>query len=203
MMIKLPRDVREKINAKRRRRIIAFLLTEAAFLLVMALFGELLFGALREYSDTLFYLTLAVVLVLPVFIVGLPKQRSDKDFYGVITDVHVNTRPVHKSDLGNGRPNSAKFNAVNFVELTVKTDKGDVDFIEIDVGVAKPEHFLGDYKIGFMVYHFAGLDGYLVIDPERDDLAYCVVCGGRESSDKVRCNHCGHTLVKFNKEISR
>ena len=199
-MIKLPDDVRELVAKKKRRRMIAFLLTEAAFLAVIALFGELLFGTLREYSKILFYLTIAVVALLPIFIVGLPKMRSDKYFHGVITDVHIKTRPVHKTDLGSGRPNSARFNIVNIVELTVKTDSGDVDFIEIDVGTKKAEHFLGDYKTGFEVYHFAGLDGYLVIDPERNDLAYCAVCKGREASDKVRCNHCGHTLVKYKKQ---
>lgn len=195
-MIKLPRDVEELISSKRRKRIILFLLTEAAFLAVIALCGELLFGAFREYSTVLFYSACALVLVLPIFICKLPKLIDDKDIFGEIIDVHVHTRHVHKTDLGNGRPNSAKFNAVNFVELTVKDRDGNVDFVEIDVGVAKPEHFLGDYKIGFKVYHFKGLDGYLVIDPERDDLAYCAVCHGRESSDKVRCKNCGHTLIK-------
>ncbi len=199
-MIKLPKDVCEIINEKKRKRIIAFLLTEAAVFTVIAVLGERMFGALRGYSDIMFYGVLAIIVISPTLVFGLPKLRSDKDFCGVITDVHVHTRPVHKTDLGNGRPNSARFNAVNFVELMVKTDKGEVDFVEIDVGVARPEHFLGDYKIGFKVYHFKGLDGYLVIDPERDDLAYCAVCHGRESADKVRCTNCGHTLIKINKE---
>ena len=196
-MIKLPNDIEEFRCRKKQKRIILFLLTEAAVLLITALFGERLFGALLDYSKVLYHSVVYLVRVAPVFAFLLSKQRKDKDFCGMITDVHVHTRSVHKSDLGNGRPNSAKFNTVNFVELTVEDDNGNVDFIEIDVGVAKPEHFLGDYQIGFKVYHFKGLNGYLVIDPERDDLAYCAVCHGRESSDKVRCNHCGHTLVRF------
>ena len=202
-MIKLPNDIEELRHQKKRKRFILFLLTEAAVLLITALFAERLFGALLDYSKVLYHSVVYLVSVAPIFAFLLSRQRKDKDFCGMITDVHVNTRPVHKSDLGNGRPNSAKFDAVNFVELTVEDDNGNVDFIEIEVGVAKPEHFLCDYKTGFEIYHFWGLDGYLVIDPERDDLAYCAVCHGRESSDKTRCNHCGHTLVKFSNDVKK
>lgn len=197
-MIKLPDDVRELIAKKKRGRTIVFLLTEAAFLSIIAMLGERMFGVLGEYSPILFYSAIAAVIVSPVFICGLPRMRADKSFSGIVEAVSVKTR--HVGDKDPNRHSQAKIVQVNIVELCVRLDNGSTKVIELNMWTKRPEHFLGDYKIGFRVYHFSGLDGYLVIDPERDDLAYCAVCHGRESSEKVRCNHCGHTLVKFKKQ---
>ena len=62
-MIKLPSDVRELVEKKKRKKIILFLLLEAAFLAVIAIAGELLFGAFREYSEILFYSTCEHMLI--------------------------------------------------------------------------------------------------------------------------------------------
>ena len=197
-MIKIPDDVRELVAKKKRKTIIRFLLLEAAFLAVIAIAGELLFGTFREYSEILFYSSCVVVAALPVFIVGIPKMRSDKSFCGIVESVSVKTRPVGDKDPN--RPSAAKITMVNVVELLVKLDNGKTELIELNMWQNKPEHFLPYYKVGFEVYHVKGLEGYLVRDTVRNDLAYCIVCGGRESADKVRCNHCGHTLIKFKKQ---
>ena len=194
-MIRLPEDVRELLVRKKRKRLIFFLLAEAVLLLIIAFLGERMFGALGATSKYLIY---TVIVAVPVFVAGFPKDRSDKDFCGVIEDLRVKTR--HVGDKDPNRHSQAKIVQVNIVELLVRLDNGSTEKIELNMWTKRPEHFLDDYKIGFKVYHFKGLDGYLVIDPERDDLAYCAVCHGRESSDKARCTNCGHTLIKFNNE---
>lgn len=207
--MKLPNDVTAYINRRYKKRIVICLLIEAIIIPVLILFGGRLFGALHDISQYSLY---GVIVAAPVLLTGIPFWFFDKSLEAEVTNVNI------RSVFATSNEAKPRLYGKNIVELTVKKEDGKIDFIDVkahpyttnnlhwianrynDLGNKKPEHFLEDYKVGHKVYHFKGIKGYLVIDPERDDLAYCVVCGGRESSDKARCTNCGHTLVRFNKQ---
>lgn len=201
----LPCDVTEYINKRYRKRLVICLVIEMLIITMLILFGELLFGSLHDIARYSLY---GVIVAVPIFLTGVLAKVFDKSFEGEVIDVKV--RSVYAAS------NEAKprLYGKNIIELAVKKEDGKVDFIDVkehpyttdnlhwltnrytDLGTKRPEHFLGDYKVGYKVYHFRGIKGYLVVDPDRDDLAYCVVCGGRESSSETICKNCGHTLIK-------
>lgn len=188
-MIRLPRDVLEHVNSKIRKTIILCLLLTAAILAFLAVMGERVFGDMGYVCQ---YTSYALLVCLPSVCLKIWKLFTDKNRFGRIASVEVRT--VYEPNIHERSKNFKAF--VNIVELTVEWDGGKTDLVKINVGDKKPEHFLGDYKVGFHVYRFKGLDNVLIADPERDDLAYCAVCGGRASSKETGCKNCGYTMIR-------
>lgn len=157
-----------------------------------------------------FYMILAVIILLPIFIFKPYYCFFDKSYIGKVVDVKCEQETL-KSTYKISRLSTIYTRDVLHVKVLTEKCKEEEfsahnDYLE-DSGVYQVTRQFyydthikcdldGYYNIGDEVEHIKGFDFNRKLNLKHDDKNICIVCGALNLQKDDNCHNCGYSIVK-------
>lgn len=189
--MKLPPDVTRRLFlTKKLPRLVAFAVLMGALLVFYFGFP----GVMRYWSPLNRLLTFLAAMLAICSLTGFPMRFLKKGWEGEIAAIEM--RDQWESYSLVFRPNYR----TTAVQLTIRTPKGDLDFVEANNDRRlRREHLnaLEHFEVGDYVYQ-SPWTNYTALGKAagQEDLVRCLYCGNFTPSDRSACLECGLTLVR-------
>ena len=199
--MKIPDDIKRYVRKRR-------LLRVALWLLCMGLFSFAFFSSWESIIESAYTKIRVVifigVLILSIFVFGIPKLMLQKSFVGKIVALDV----IHKNDNDMRMGLIEAFYRRVWVYATIELPNGKK--IRKDVtakntkGLFVPykhrmcganSYFSNQYCVADTVIFISGTKYCQVYSEDKENLT-CVVCGEYSNRENTNCEHCGHTILK-------
>ncbi len=209
------------VKYRRKGIIIPIVFTAIYELLFVALIVALFICNMFMYN-TVFYLILAVVAIIPLFVFKPVNFLFDKTFSGKVISVNYNESLNKSSQIpvsyvtGIGDIQDHRDNEHMDCWQTISIETEDGIKVEYDAkpkiekthqdegipmasfGVKKyvVSSLIDYYKIGDEVEHYSGFAFNKKLNLKPNDKNICIVCGTLNSQKENTCKNCGHSIVK-------
>ncbi len=199
--MKIPEDIRRYVRKRRFLRV-------ALWLLCMGLFSFAFFSSWDSISESVYteirVVIFIVVLVLSIFVFGIPKLMLEKSFMGKIVALNI----VHKNDNDMRMGLLESFYRRIWVYATIELTNGKK--IRKDIASKRtrglyipPKHrksgansyFSNQYCVEDTVIFVSGAKYCQVYSEDKENLT-CVACGEFNHFENSKCDNCGHTIMK-------
>ena len=86
--ISVPKDLRKYVFRTIMKRLIPCIALIIVFSVVLLLWGDVIFNTNNKLLKAICYI---IILILPIFITGLPRKIKDKTYYGEVENVCIST----------------------------------------------------------------------------------------------------------------
>ena len=201
---KLPKDISAYVRNKTIKRILLLVALLAAF----ALANIYLWNEFKNTNAAVHALFVAISVILPFIISGVPLKMIDKSWRGEVISTEIREETgvymhgIHAVPYTN-----------HVIILKVKKDNGEIREVRAAEygsrnrlrGEEVPnegniQHHMNDYGKGDLVYHFYGMPHNFVVSRDVNRPINCVICGYQNPKSDEKCSNCGHTLIKCEKE---
>ncbi len=187
----LPNDIKKYCVVTVIKKVILCLLMFTILLVIIVLWGDVLFPIDDKYIGVkrLCYL---VVLSLPFIVTKISVVLFDFTFVGVVKTVDIRTR----FDSTN-RVQPSRFNtfSINTIYLNIETNSKKWIRRQVYSGEANEKYF-GNYNEDDTVLHLRGTKHIVVLPKPNSTHCTCAVCGSVNEIGNTVCYKCKHTLVK-------
>lgn len=178
-------DLRKKL---RRRFALPFLVYGIWLALLVAVSVWVIAPILDDDSKIVAPTVLLAAVILPIFLLKLPKRLKDRSYRGVVRSCHVydqfNVPPTRTPGDPIYRPR---------VQLTIEEADGRILLPELPLS---DPHAPPPWKEGDELIHFRGSRLHLTTDKLPTT---CILCGGISPEEKEHCVFCGHSLIRPDK----
>ena len=199
--MKIPQDIKRYVLKRRLLRIALWLLSVG---IISLIFFTNLDSVLDSSYAKIRIAIYVVVIILTVFVFGIPKLLFKKSFIGKIVWLEVVTKVDSDMRMGfieslyrrvwvnaiieleNGKRIHKEIASKRTQRLTVpsKFQRG-----------ADDSFLAKQYSVGDTVIFIAGTKYCQVYSENKENLT-CVVCGEFSQFDNTKCDNCGHTILK-------
>ena len=184
----LPSDIRDYIKSNISSKIIKWLLTTAAIVILLCVTNSS-FDVANEKVKSVIY---TILLIAPIFIFKLPSLFFDRSWSGVIKrlftddELHLESRAFLRTQGWNSR------DIVVYAEVQLD-NKEETQIVELYRGKYDNQSasLLSIYEVGNKVIHIKGTKYNQIISEKN---ITCVVCGSTNKRNNRVCSECGHTL---------
>ena len=197
------------VKYRRRGIIIPIVFTAIYELLFVALIVALFICNMFMYN-TVFYLILAVVAIIPLFVFKPFDFLFDTDYKGKIKKTEYKEELGSTSKIANVR---RVFFFKECTDICIVTDDEKEIVFSIIPDDSKMKEFTPNpgygpfknhlkeplidyYKIGDEVEHYSGFSFNRKLNLKPNDKNICIVCGTLNSQKENTCKNCGHSIVK-------
>lgn len=186
--LQIPRENEDLRAYVRKKRVKVWSLTlgwEAFWIVVFLYYRDR-----EDFSfDYRFFLALAILLLVGMFLFGWVRLMLDRSWQGTIT--RIENKQNISFEPGRHR-NSARYRAVPMLHLYAEETTGRRHKLVVPL----KNHFDSYYHVGDRITYHSGLPFPESNDGVKGDIYVCSLCGGVELSDTDCCHGCGASLIK-------